>query len=171
MDQVDDKDPAGSGGDIGEACRTTQHCAYHGWCHRCDGRFADLMSEINRVIQSSEAEPKTWGDLYGRVAEVLHGDPRVGVASELAEARATIRRLNHRAQATEARLNIIERAVKDWKIEEDSVFLPLPSLVAIARIIGKNMEPGKLVSYHEKIEKLQSEIDRLETKERQGGEA
>lgn len=145
---------------MAEACRTTQHCAYHGWCHRCDSRFAALMSEINAIIQYSKAPPEAWGELYGRIAKALHGDERVSQAVELAEARATIRRLNHRAKAAEARLSAVERGVGEWQIDEDSVFLPPSSLVAIARVVGKTMKVSNLVSYREKIEELQAEVNR-----------
>lgn len=32
------------------ACRTTQHCAYHGWCHRCDPERAG-MDRAARLIK------------------------------------------------------------------------------------------------------------------------
>lgn len=147
---------------MSEACRTTQHCAYHGWCHRCHEQFAGLMSEINMIIQSSKAPPESWGELYGRIGKALHGDEKDRDTVDLATARATNQRLNHRAQAAEAKLSAVERAVGEWKIEEGSVFLPMASLVAIAQSTGRIMEVGRLVSYSEKIEELQAEVNRLE---------
>lgn len=147
---------------MSEACRTTQHCAYHGWCHRCHEQFAELMTVINKIIQSSSAPPQSWGELYGRIGKALHSNEKNSDTIDLAVARATNQRLNRRAQVAEARLSVVERAVGEWGIKEGSVFLPMSSLVSIAQAVGRTMETGKLVSYSEKIEELQAEIDRLE---------
>lgn len=37
------------------ACRTTQHCAYHGWCHRCDPERAG-MDRAARLITPKGGE-------------------------------------------------------------------------------------------------------------------
>lgn len=153
-----------------KGCRSTQHCAYHGWCRRCHGQLAALMSEINLIIQSSNVPPESWGELYGRLGKSLHGDDRAEEAMSLAEARAAIRRLNCRAQDAEARLVDIEHAVGEWRVDEDSVFLPLSSLMTISRTVGKTMEAGRLVSYHQKIEELQAEVERLKPEKEEEGE-
>lgn len=57
-------------------CRTTQHCAYHGWCYRCDPDFYNQMRRINRAIQSSGADPSTWGYLYENIAKGLRPETR-----------------------------------------------------------------------------------------------
>lgn len=53
-------------------CRTSQHCAYHGWCNRCDPALAEVMSEINAVIQRECTEHSRWGTLYKAIAAILH---------------------------------------------------------------------------------------------------
>src|SRR5690242_457916 len=53
------------------ACRTTQHCAYHGWCRRCDPAFAETMSRINTAIQRTDADDSHWGPLYEAVGKAL----------------------------------------------------------------------------------------------------
>lgn len=53
------------------ACRTTQHCAFHGWCRRCDPAFAAVMSRVNVAIQRTDADDTHWGPLYAAVAEAL----------------------------------------------------------------------------------------------------
>ncbi|MFE0472725.1 hypothetical protein ACFW2V_14020 [Streptomyces sp. NPDC058947] len=92
-----------------EACRSTQHCAYHGWCHRCDPRFAALMSEINRIIQSTSGDHHTWGSLYEQIGKVLHGSSEVVLAAELAETRETQQRLERRLQEVKHRIEGLEK--------------------------------------------------------------
>lgn len=79
-----------------EACRTTQHCAYHGWCRRCDPHFAALMSEINHVLWKEGVAENLRGPLYGRIAETLRGSTEVRLAAELAEAKETQQRLERK---------------------------------------------------------------------------
>ncbi|MFI9154529.1 hypothetical protein [Streptomyces sp. NPDC053367] len=52
-------------------CRTTQHCAYHGWCHRCDPAFAAVMSAVNRAVQRTDTDEAHWGPLYAAVGKAL----------------------------------------------------------------------------------------------------
>ncbi|WP_060905379.1 hypothetical protein [Streptomyces scabiei] len=54
-------------------CRTTQHCAYHGWCHRCAPEFAAVMSRVNVAIQRTDSDERHWGPLYEAVAAELAG--------------------------------------------------------------------------------------------------
>jgi hypothetical protein len=54
------------------ACRTTQHCAHHGWCRRCDPAFAAVMSKVNIAIQHTDADESHWGPLYEAVGQALH---------------------------------------------------------------------------------------------------
>lgn len=91
-----------------QACRTTQHCAYHGWCHRCDPRFAALMDEVNLIIQSV-AEQHTWGPLYEQIGKVLHGSAEVILAVELAEARQTQLRLERELRSIKDRIEGLEK--------------------------------------------------------------
>lgn len=62
---------AGAGGFT--PCRDTQHCAYHGWCHRCDPAFAAAMTRVNIAIQRTDTEPSHWGPLYEAVGQALRG--------------------------------------------------------------------------------------------------
>lgn len=92
-----------------EACRTTQHCAYHGWCHRCDPRFSALMGEINVIIQTTSEDGRTWGPLYTRIAKTLHGSTEVRLAAELAEAKETQVRLERELREMRHRLAGLEK--------------------------------------------------------------
>lgn len=144
-----------------DACRTTQHCAYHGWCHRCDSRFAALMGEINRIVQTETDDSGAWGPLYTRIAEVLHGKGETAIAAELAEARATNRRLNHRAQAAASRWAQVESAVGDWQASEQGTYIPLRSLIVLAKLVGKPFDGERYVSHRQRVEELEATVDRL----------
>lgn len=52
-------------------CRTTRHCADHDWCHRCDPQMAEVMDQVNEIIQSGEMP----GWMYSRISRVLLGRP------------------------------------------------------------------------------------------------
>lgn len=52
-------------------CRTTQHCAYHGWCRRCDPDFAATMGRINIAIKRSGIDTRKWAALYSAIAVAL----------------------------------------------------------------------------------------------------
>jgi hypothetical protein len=122
-------------------CRQTRHCADHGWCHRCDGRFAALMSEINHIIQNTSHDDLTWGPLYTRIADLLHGDERADPVAALAEARQTNRHLNRRAQAAEAVANGFKKAVREWKVKDKGTYVPYDSLKKIGRLAGLEILP------------------------------
>lgn len=69
-------DPAASAAVVPAAdraapCRTTQHCAHHGWCHRCDPEFAAVMSRLNVAIQRTDSDESHWGPLYEAVGAEL----------------------------------------------------------------------------------------------------
>ncbi|MDX3174177.1 hypothetical protein PV382_18035 [Streptomyces scabiei] len=78
-------DPAASvvvpAADRAAPCRTTQHCAHHGFCHRCAPAFAAVMSRVNVAIQRTDPEEGHWGPLYEAVAKVLREEARECTAS------------------------------------------------------------------------------------------
>jgi hypothetical protein len=53
------------------ACRSTQHCAYHGWCHRCAPEFAAIMSAVNRAISDADVPDSYHGPLYSKIGRNL----------------------------------------------------------------------------------------------------
>lgn len=59
---------------MNEACRTTRHCADHGWCNRCDPAFAKTMSTVNAAIQRTEPDPQRWGRMYSAIGKALRAD-------------------------------------------------------------------------------------------------
>lgn len=96
-------------GDPKEACRTTQHCAYHDWCRRCDPRFAALMSEINHLLWKEGVDDRLRGPLYTQIARTLHGSTEVMLAAELAEAKETQQRLERELREMRHRLTGLEK--------------------------------------------------------------
>ncbi|MEV7034577.1 hypothetical protein AB0N99_30650 [Streptomyces sp. NPDC093272] len=56
------------------ACRTTQHCAAHGWCRRCNPAFAATMSKVNIAVQRSGVGEEHWGPLYEAIGKALRDD-------------------------------------------------------------------------------------------------
>lgn len=91
-------------------CGTTQHCADHGWCRRCDPGLSALMSEVNAAIQSISTDEQTWGPLYSALGRLLGGgSERVTLAAELIEARRTNQRLNLRVQRAESKIRQHEK--------------------------------------------------------------
>ena len=127
---------------MNDPCGQTRHCADHGWCRRCNPRFAALMSEINLIAQHACGSDEHWGELYGKIADALKGSPEAERLAELAEARATNRKLNHRAQSAESTVGRYRRAVAEWRVLDDGTFVPYDSLKEIGRISGVEILPG-----------------------------
>ena len=146
---------------MSDPCGSTQHCAYHGWCHRCDPRFSALMSEINLIIQRGTEDEQTWGPLYAQIAKTLHGKGEAAMAAELAEARETNRRLNRRSQASDSRLATVERAVGDWKMDEGRTQVPLHTLTTIAKAAGKTFDDRYYVLHYQHVAELEATVGRL----------
>lgn len=60
-----------------DACRTTQHCAVHGFCHRCNPDMSDRARRILRVLRDELNEAQTTA-VYQATAAAL-ADPPVDV--------------------------------------------------------------------------------------------
>lgn len=133
-----------------EPCRTTRHCADHGWCHRCDPALAALMSEINHVIQSVSADESTWGPLYSQISAILHAGAPAQAAADLAEARKTNQNLNRRAQAAESTAERYAQAVREWRVTEEGTYVSYDSLKTLGRLAGVEILPG--IRYMQRFE-------------------
>lgn len=133
-----------------DPCRTTRHCADHGWCHRCDPALAALMSEVNRLVHEATTDSSVRSALYEQIGALLHtGDP-VRAAAELAEARQTIQKLNRRAQAAESVAERYARAIRDWRVSEKGTYVPYESLKEIGALAGVEILPH--VRYMQRFE-------------------
>lgn len=135
---------------MAEACRSTRHCADHGWCHRCDAPLAALMSEVNHVIQANVTDDKAWGVLYAEIAKILHTGEPVQTAADLAEARRKNQVLHRRAQAAESLVERYVKAIKDWRVSEKGTYVPYESLKTIGKLAGMEILPH--VRYMQRFE-------------------
>jgi hypothetical protein len=73
------------------ACRTTRHCADHGFCRRCQPEFSAVMSRVNSAIQRTDSDERHWGPLYAAVAEALRGSHATAPVVVPAADRAALR--------------------------------------------------------------------------------
>lgn len=143
-----------------DPCRTTRHCADHGWCHRCDPALAALMSEVNRLVHEATKDSSVRSVLYEKIGALLHtGDP-ARAAAELAEARQTIQKLNRRAQAAESVAERYARAIRDWRVSEKGTYVPYESLKEIGALAGVEILPH--VRYMQRFENAQQAEEFLE---------
>jgi len=133
-----------------DPCRTTRHCADHGWCHRCDPALAALMSQVNHLVHEATKDSSVRSELYEKIGALLHtGDPARS-AAELAEARQTIQKLNRRAQAAESVAERYARAIRDWRVSEKGTYVPYESLKEIGALAGVEILPH--VRYMQRFE-------------------
>lgn len=56
-------------------CRSTQHCASWGWCHRCDGRAAVVVPLVVKAVEAMGIRPDLAGSTYATVMDVLRNAP------------------------------------------------------------------------------------------------
>lgn len=54
-----------------KSCRSTQHCAYHGWCSRCAPQFGAIMGDVNRAISDTGTPDTFRGPLYHEIGKTL----------------------------------------------------------------------------------------------------
>lgn len=143
-----------------DACKTTRHCADHGWCHRCDPALAALMGDVNRLVHDATKDDSVRSELYSSIGALLHtGDP-ARAAAELAESRQTVQRLNRRAQAAESLAERYAQAIRDWRVSEKGTYVPYESLKALGRLAGVEILPG--VRYMQRFESARQAEEFLE---------
>lgn len=141
-------------------CKQTQHCAHHGWCHRCDPALAALMSEVNHVISEATQDDEARSVLYTEISAIMHvGDP-VQAAAELAETRQTNRNLNRRVQAAESLGDKYRAAVGDWRVNDKGTYVPYESLKTIGKLAGLEILPG--IRYMQRFENAQQAEEFIE---------
>lgn len=56
-------------------CRTTQHCAAWGWCHRCDHRASTVVPLIVKAVEAMGIPPASAGSTYAAIMELLRIPP------------------------------------------------------------------------------------------------
>lgn len=105
-------------------------------------RIAEIRAEFERTTRPE------WRDVH----------PTGLLLAEIDRCRATIRRLNHRAQRAESRVAAIARAVREWKFTERGTYMPLRSLAAIARMVGRSVPDGRFELHYQRVERLEREL-------------
>lgn len=56
-------------------CRTTQHCAAWGWCHRCDQRAATAVPLVVKAVEAMGIQPGRAGSVYAAIMDLLRIPP------------------------------------------------------------------------------------------------
>lgn len=56
-------------------CRTTQHCAALGWCHRCEPGTREAVTHVVKAVAAIGVGPSRAGAVYEAVMEVLRQKP------------------------------------------------------------------------------------------------
>ena len=47
-------------------CRSTQHCAVHGFCHRCNPLLAEAAKYVVKALAAAEIPDADQGTVYAR---------------------------------------------------------------------------------------------------------
>lgn len=82
--------------------------------------------------------------------------------TRLAEARATNRRLNLRAQRLESELAAYRRAVRQWEVSERGTYIPHSSLRAIGKACGVDvLGSHRHLKHFERVEQAEAAIERV----------
>jgi len=81
--------------------------------------------------------------------------------ADLTQARETARCLNRRAQGAESRLAAIERAVNEWKVSDRGTYVPLRTVVAIARVMGVQVDEERLELHAQRVEQAEAAVERV----------
>jgi len=124
------------------------------------------MTEINQVIQRSGAQEEFWGPLYAGIGRILYSSGgQAEMPAELAEARATIQRLNLRAQTAESENATYRKAVAEWDVGERGTYIPAATLQLIGRTAGLKgigvYGTTRHLKYFQRIEESDRVIDGL----------
>ena len=55
------------------ACRSSQHCAVHGFCHRCAPHLADAGRHVVQALSSAGIADADQGRAYAEIVAILLG--------------------------------------------------------------------------------------------------
>jgi hypothetical protein len=84
-----------------------------------------------------------------------------GGDTELQQARETNRRLNLRCQETESALATIKRSVGEWELTERSTYVPLRTIAAIGKSVGRDITNARWLLHYQRVETAEAAITRI----------
>ncbi|MDX2749606.1 phage tail tape measure protein [Streptomyces scabiei] len=113
-------------------------------------RLRDWCRVMGKSAQTAAADRDRWQ------AETVRRSELGGAA--LTEARATGQRLNRRAQVAESGLATVRRAVAQWEIDERGTYVPLRTIAAIAKAVGRDVEDPRWILHHQRVEQAETAL-------------
>jgi hypothetical protein len=139
------------GGKIGE-CRGAEAASDDG----LRDRYAAAIDEGFRTFDAEQSE-----DAYLITALV---DSVMALRnSEFQQVRATNRRLNLRCQEVESALATIKRAVGEWEISERGTYVPLRTIAAIGKAVGRDIDDGRYELHYQRVDTAEATVTRIIT--------
>jgi hypothetical protein len=81
--------------------------------------------------------------------------------TELQQARETNRRLNLRCQQAESALATIKRSVGEWEISERGTYVPLRTIAAIGKAVGRDITNARWLLHYQRVETAEAAITRI----------
>jgi hypothetical protein len=81
--------------------------------------------------------------------------------TELQQARETNRRLNLRCQEAESALATIKRSVGEWEISERGTYVPLRTIAAIGKAVGRDITNARWLLHYQRVETAEAAITRI----------
>ena len=73
----------------GSACRSTQHCAAWGWCHRCDPRAGEAARFVVKAVSMMKVPGESAGGVYAACMDLLRS-PAQPVKEDTREVRCNL---------------------------------------------------------------------------------
>lgn len=127
----------------------------------------DYRAHIERCLTNSGMQPYGAADLLeGLTRQIRDGYPAEAethqraddAEAKLAEVRATNQRLNLRCQQAESKLATYERAVGEWELSERGTYIPLRTLAAIAKVVGREFDAQRFVPHYQRVETAEAKL-------------
>jgi hypothetical protein len=81
--------------------------------------------------------------------------------TELQQARETNQRLNLRCQEAESALATIKRSVGEWEVSERGAYVPLRTLTAIGKAVGRDITNARWLLHYQRVETAEAAITRI----------
>lgn len=79
--------------------------------------------------------------------------------AERDQARTTNQRLNLRCQQAESKIAAFERLVGEWQFLDKGTYVPLRTLVAIAKLAGRDVDEGRFELHYQRVGQLEARLE------------